>query len=202
MQIQHPALSHRGSQAQLLAQACGTILDTPFLAIELMRTAVREGPPLTLDQEADALEALQQLHAAGILHGDVHARNLLLPCSSSSNSRQPQDLRPRWADFGASSYSRCCQDHAYELKECSFPRLYLSNVQTFACKPEATAARGTQSKQLSWSVCPQPLTACTLQMASPACEKGASQAPASATSDDTSQPGLQVQRPQARCRRR
>ncbi len=98
--------------------ASGTILDTPFLAIELMRTAVREGPPLTLDQEADALKALQQLHAAGILHGDVHARNLLLPCSSSSNGRQPENLRPRWADFGASSYSRCCQEHAYELKEC------------------------------------------------------------------------------------
>ena len=62
------------------------------------------------------MEALQQLHAAGILHGDIHAGNLLLPATPSH--RQQQHARPRCADFGVASL---CADpglQAMELQEC------------------------------------------------------------------------------------
>lgn len=60
------------------------------------------------------MEALWQLHDAGILHGDPHPRNMLLPVTS------PERLfsRPRWADFGM---SRLCSDRLsqlYEMQDC------------------------------------------------------------------------------------
>ena len=94
----------------------GLMFESSSLVTELMGPSVREGPPLTSAQEAAAAEALQQLHAAGILQRGVHAGNLLLLASPAHQHQQ--HARPRWADFGVASLCTDQESRAMELQEC------------------------------------------------------------------------------------
>ena len=104
-----PSLQPLLGKATVDVVGSGSCCSQPFLALELMGSSVLEGPQLDQDAEDAIFEALSQIHGAGILHGDVHPRNILRPKHAG---------QPRFADFGLSSFSRDRIAHAREMDTC------------------------------------------------------------------------------------
>eukprot|EP00877_Chromochloris_zofingiensis_P008170 jgi/Chrzof1/3606/Cz13g02040.t1 len=52
---------------------------TPFIAMELLADSTYENLQLSADDEEQILHGLRQIHAQGVLHGDIREANILAP---------------------------------------------------------------------------------------------------------------------------
>ncbi|BDA48395.1 hypothetical protein COCOBI_12-0730 [Coccomyxa sp. Obi] len=107
-------LKHLQGTAIARLIAAGTAATMSFLAIELLGPSAADVdvPPLTPEQEDAAVEALMQLHKAGMVHGDPRAENLLMPREGFGA------WAPKWADLSLAMFSDDPNDHAGELEGC------------------------------------------------------------------------------------
>lgn len=78
----------------------------PFVALPLLGPSLHDATqPLLPEQEQAILAALDQLHCAGVLHGDVRSANIVLPPSDGGDGSDSSDRhslhssQPLWVDF-------------------------------------------------------------------------------------------------------
>ncbi len=119
--------------------ATGHICGSPFLATELMGPSAANVALLSPADEEAALERLKQLHDAGLLHGDPHPGNLLLPLSPVQPQQQQQRQPPsgvRWADFGTTSL---CTDRQRQTSELTWCKKMLADLRSR--RPWAASAK-------------------------------------------------------------
>ncbi len=123
--------------------ATGHICGSPFLATELMGPSAADVALFSPADAEAALERLKQLHDAGLLHGDPHPGNLLLPLSPARPQHQQNQPPPgyRWADFGKSSL---CTDTRLQTSELAQCRKMLAGLRSRP--PSASAKRHKLAK--------------------------------------------------------